>query len=341
MPPELLITVPAELVIIVSMLSVFRLQKTNQKNPPGLYYWHLLVFPWRISTYVTATCHPAASTIKPTKLFTPKVICDLLHHQIIACQSASSDSCCLCRLKRPERKICLFLHRHGAASDCVSSTSLNSSHVWVFAPVMTAASVSLASWYLSANWARRPLLLGLTDSIMASVQHHVIRRQPPTIFACQQLSPSATPERVQPLSIGSRTDFIHKDAVSNFWLVILHLSKALAPSMVMTKRWDSILCCQTSGNVLQLSTYTTALVVAPCYFLRLRLSRLMDLQAEPPDSPTSCAPTGLGMLVQADTGLWITLVMWVFRLKTAGCISGGVFQVLLRQWNMILVVQLK
>ncbi len=111
MPSELLITVPAELVIIVSMLSVFRLQKTNQKNPPGLYYWHLLVFPCRISTYVTATCHPAASTIKPTKLFTPKVICDLLHHQIIACQSASSDSCCLCRLKRPERKICLFLHR--------------------------------------------------------------------------------------------------------------------------------------------------------------------------------------------------------------------------------------
>ncbi len=157
-------------------------------------------------------------------------------------------------------------------------TSLNSSHVWVFAPVMTAASVCLASWYLSANWARKPLLLSLTDSIMASVQHHVVRRQPPTIFACQQLSPSATPERVQPLSIGSRTDFIHKGAVSNFWLVILHLSKALAPSMVMTKRWDSILCCQTSGNVLQLSTYTTVLVVAPCYFLRLRLSRLMDLQ---------------------------------------------------------------
>lgn len=66
----------------------------------------------KISTYITATCHPAASTIKPTKLSTPTAICGLLHHRLIACQSAGSGSRRLCRLKLPERKICHFLHRH-------------------------------------------------------------------------------------------------------------------------------------------------------------------------------------------------------------------------------------
>lgn len=63
--------------------------------------WFLSAITSQISTYITATCHPAASTIKPTKLFTHKVIRGLLHHELIACLSTGSASC---RLKNPERE---------------------------------------------------------------------------------------------------------------------------------------------------------------------------------------------------------------------------------------------
>lgn len=78
----------------------------RKKKNPDLDNWHLLIFiltavTSHISTYITTTCRPAASTIKPAKLLTPKVICGLLHHRLIACLSTGSASCCMCRLKAP------------------------------------------------------------------------------------------------------------------------------------------------------------------------------------------------------------------------------------------------
>ena len=62
----------------------------------------------KISTYVTATCHPAASTIKPAKPFYSQSDLPAASSIIGSSAITGSGSCRLRRLKHPERKICLF-----------------------------------------------------------------------------------------------------------------------------------------------------------------------------------------------------------------------------------------
>lgn len=62
----------------------------------------------KISTYITATCHPAASTIKPAKPFYSQSDLPAASSIIGSSAITGSGSCRLRRLKHPERKICLF-----------------------------------------------------------------------------------------------------------------------------------------------------------------------------------------------------------------------------------------
>lgn len=82
------------------------------RNPPDLHNWHLLIFLCNNIPYIhlhNSHMLSCCSTIKLTKLFTPRVICSLFHHRLIACLSSGPASCCLYWLKYPERKICQFL----------------------------------------------------------------------------------------------------------------------------------------------------------------------------------------------------------------------------------------
>lgn len=62
----------------------------------------------KISTYITATCRPAASTIKPAKPFYSQSDLPAASSIIGSSAITGSGSCRLRRLKHPERKICLF-----------------------------------------------------------------------------------------------------------------------------------------------------------------------------------------------------------------------------------------